>query len=441
VTKLGAGPRAWARLAVVALVSAAATVLAVRALADTDLARPARLALELGIGALVALVALRFLFVRPRRALAALDDGLLSLIEQDYSVRIARGAGDLGQLTERFNRLGERLRAERFETQQKDLMLEAVLGSAPMAVLLINEAERIVYANSAAADLLGGGPCEGRRLGDLLDRLPDAMRAGLAGDDGLFDLEQPDGKETYHLTRRHFSLSTQPHTLYMVKRMTREVERAEVEAWKKAIRLMSHELNNSLAPISSVIHSGRLILKNPEHTDKLGGVFDTIEDRTRHLRAFLEGYAQLARLPRPTPAAVPWATLLADVKGLMPFRFTGELPFAPGWFDATQLQQVLINLLKNAVESGSPPGEITVEVVVDPDGGATLRVLDRGKGMTPEQLDQAALPFYSTKKTGSGLGLALCREILDAHGGSLTLALRDGGGLVVECRLPAPPAR
>ncbi len=435
------GLRGWARLVVTALISAGGAVLTVRALSASNLSAPVALALALAVGTAVALLALRLLFGWPHRALAALDDGLLSLIERDYSVRIARGVGELGELTARFNRLGERLRAERFEIQQKELMLETVLGSAPMAVLLVNEADRIVYANPAADELLGGDPCEGRKLGDLLEELPDALRDGLTGEEGLFTVEQAGGRDTFHVARRHFSLATQAHTLFMVKRMTREVERAEVEAWKKAIRIMSHELNNSVAPISSLIHSGRLILRNPEHTAKLAGVFDTIEERARHLRSFLDGYAQLARLPRPSPSPVAWGNFLDSVAALVPFRRIGELPATPGWFDPTQLQQVLINLLKNAAESGSPADDIAIEVATLDDGGAVLRVVDRGKGMTAEEIGQAVLPFYSTKKTGSGLGLALCREILDAHGGSLALSPREGGGLVVECRLPpAPPA-
>jgi signal transduction histidine kinase len=131
---------------------------------------------------------------------------------------------------------------------------------------------------------------------------------------------------------------------------------------------------------------------------------------------------------------------LAGAQALHSFRIEGVPPSEPGWFDRAQLQQVLINLLKNAHEAGSPPEEVLVRVRTH-EGGVRIEVLDRGHGMTEDVRRQAVLPFYSTKKTGGGIGLALSREIIDAHGGRLTLSARDGGGTVVDVWLPDhPPA-
>jgi signal transduction histidine kinase len=114
------------------------------------------------------------------------------------------------------------------------------------------------------------------------------------------------------------------------------------------------------------------------------------------------------------------------------------VPEAEGWFDAGQLEQVLINLVKNAHESGSPSVEVVLELEVR-GGGVELRVVDRGAGMSEAVLQQALLPFYSTKPSGTGLGLTLSREIAEAHGGRLTVAPRDGGGTVVSVWLPEAP--
>ena len=133
---------------------------------------------------------------------------------------------------------------------------------------------------------------------------------------------------------------------------------------------------------------------------------------------------------------MPWEEFLAGVRLLYAFSLEGVLPVAPGFFDPAQLQQVLINLLKNAVEAGSAPDQCAVRIQALPEGGAELLVMDRGGGMPDEVRRRALEPFYSTKKRGSGLGLPLCREIVEAHGGRIWVLARDGGGTSVRCWLP-----
>jgi signal transduction histidine kinase len=155
-----------------------------------------------------------------------------------------------------------------------------------------------------------------------------------------------------------------------------------------------------------------------------------------HLAAFLDGYAQVARVPRPSKQEVPWADFLEEVRRVCPFRLDGELPRTAGYFDPVLLQQLLINVLKNAHESGSPPEEVTVTIQSGIDGGVVLRVLDRGRGMDSDALQRVTLPFYTSKPGGTGLGVPLSSEIAEAHGGRLQLENRPGGGLVVTCRIP-----
>jgi two-component system, NtrC family, nitrogen regulation sensor histidine kinase NtrY len=376
----------------------------------------------------------------------AVSDGLLSLSEADYGVRLAVVRDDeVGRLIRRFNVLADALRRDRSGVYQKEMLLETVLAASTTIAVIVNEAGRIVYANNSAEQFLGGGQkIEGQLLPDLLAFAPEKLQeAAQAATDILFTTERPgvDEAETFHLSKHYFEISTQRHTLFLLKPLTKELARKEVETWKKAIRVLSHEVNNSLAPITSLLHSARLMLANPAgHERRLDAAMDTIEERATHLKTFLDGYGSFARLPLPTRRSVPWRELLGGIDGLYPYRLEGALPDAPAFADPSQLQQVLINLLKNAVESGSPPAEITLVFDADEQGGVGLSVRDRGKGMSPEVLRNALLPFYSTKKAGSGLGLALCREIVEAHGGRLTLHPRDGGGLVVRCWLPPGPA-
>jgi nitrogen fixation/metabolism regulation signal transduction histidine kinase len=203
------------------------------------------------------------------------------------------------------------------------------------------------------------------------------------------------------------------------------------------VRVISHEVNNSLAPVTSLIHSARLIAKNPEHAGKLERVFDTVEERTRHLKTFLDGYATLARLPKPRAKAVEWDAFLRQLSPLYPLVKWPEVPKKAGFFDPTQVEQVVINLIKNAAEAGSPEAEIEVRIATLDDGSTELDVLDRGPGFSPEALKNALMPLYTTKASGSGMGLSLSQEITEAHGGSIGVSNRsDGGGGWIRVILP-----
>jgi nitrogen fixation/metabolism regulation signal transduction histidine kinase len=222
----------------------------------------------------------------------------------------------------------------------------------------------------------------------------------------------------------------------LLKQLTRELAAQEVVVWKKVIRVIAHELNNSLAPITSLAHSGQLLARQPDPA-QLDRVFTTIGERAAHLASFIDGYARFAKLPSPRPGPVEWSQFMARLQGAMPFHVEGGLPLREGSFDASQMQQVMINLLKNAAESGSRPDDITV-CVRDRVDSFVIEVADRGAGLTEDVLRDALLPFYSTKATGTGLGLTLCREIVEAHGGRLSLANRPDGspGAIVTLWLP-----
>jgi nitrogen fixation/metabolism regulation signal transduction histidine kinase len=375
-----------------------------------------------------------------RRILFAVSEGLLGFRERDFGLRlVAERDDEAGEVVRRFNALGEMLRREHNDAYQKQILFETVISAAPMAIVLCNEADMVLLANVAARDLFFRGKrLDGQDFGEVLSEWPGEIAAAiLSGEDSLVSLERDGVRETLHASKRFFDLNTQPHVLYIVKPLTRELVRQEIEVWKKTIRVISHELNNSLAPITSLVHSARMMAGKPEHAHRLDSAFATIEERTTHLKTFLDGYARFARLPRPSKQPTPWQQLLEGVRALYPFAIAGELPSEPGHFDAAQMQQVLINLVKNAAEAGSALDAIAVQVRAASDGGVELVVMDRGAGMSDEVLEKALLPFYSTKKGGSGLGLPLCREILDSHGGRFSIEQRSGGGTVVRCWLPS----
>ena len=243
--------------------------------------------------ALATFVLSRLLVTDPATSiLQAVSDGLLSFSEREYGggallgrakkngMRLAAPNADevLGDLVRRFNKLGEALRTEHNDRYQREILLETVLETTAMAVVLCNEALRIVYANGAARDLFGGGrKLDGQDFRAILAAAPPAFRQAIEQEtDAIFSVEKPDAPagspeagpagapETYHLARRYFQLSMQPHILFILKPLTRAIRRKEADTWKRTIRVISHEINNSLAPISSLIHSGRLMLQKPE---------------------------------------------------------------------------------------------------------------------------------------------------------------------------------
>lgn len=406
------------------------------------------------LGVISAVILLLLMWWTLNRALAplhslfrALSTSVGSYRDGEYNFGVNWQSDDeLGDLVATHAELGEVLREQRQGLAQRELLLDTMVQNTPVAMVLLAEGSqderRVVYANLAARKLLNDGrKMEGVSFDSLLSSAPDELLQALErGADGLFAIghDEMDGEEqVYHLARRSFRLNGRKHELLLLRLLTSELRRQEVQTWKKVIRVISHELNNSLAPIASLAHSGAELTRRGRH-DRLDEVFATIEGRARHLEGFIRGYARFAKLPQPQMQHVSWQDFLNGLRQHIPFTLEMTDKVAEARMDRAQMEQAMLNLLKNAHEAGDATDnhDVRVRVIRLPDWWR-IEVLDNGHGMNDAVLQNALVPFYSTKRNGTGLGLALTREIVEAHGGHLSLHNRKSGGLCVSIQLPA----
>ena len=233
-------------------------------------------------------------------SLQALEIGLLNFKDNDFSVNLPKTRqSEISHLIELFNDVSEILREEKQYICQRELLLDKVIQSSPNVMLLLNPKQQIIYANDAARHLFNEGkPIAGLFLSELLNNIDEELADNIKNKrEGLFT-SAGGQSESWHISRGTFALNNQQHDLLLLKQMTKELNRQEVAVWKKVIRLISHELNNSLAPISSMVNSGRKLTQDTS-TPQLELIFNTIESRCDHLSQFIFNYARFAKLPLP----------------------------------------------------------------------------------------------------------------------------------------------
>jgi len=374
------------------------------------------------------------------RPLQTVSNVLAALRERDYTLR-ARGSNPedaLGLLLLELNSLGDDLRAQRLGALEATALLRRVMEEIDVAIFAFDGAQTLQLVNRSGAALLGRAPEQ------LLGR--DALSLGLAGplagDAPRVDaLTFPGRAGRWEVRRGQFRQSGLPHQLLVLTDVSRALSDEERQAWKRLIRVLSHELNNSLAPIKSIADSLlALITREPAAGDRnedLRKGLGVIASRSESLSRLMAAYARLARLPPPRLESV----VVQDwVRRVVALETRGPVAITPGpdltiQADGGQLDQLLINLVRNAVDA-TLEGKGAVEIGWEAKNGQLdVWVRDEGAGLA----DTANLfvPFYTTKPDGSGIGLALSRQIAEAHGGALTLSNRMSGQ-GCEARLTLP---
>ncbi len=375
---------------------------------------------------------------RIRTRLRTVASVLASYREGDFSIRARASTADapLRDVHDELNQLGETLRQHRLGAMEAWALLRKVMAEVDVVVLAFDEAGRVRLANDAAARLLGkpaasvvGESASELGLADLL--AGDAPR--VVKDSAAL------GPGPWELRRGAFRLSGEPHVLVVLADLSSALRENERDAWRRLIRVMGHEINNSLTPIRSMSEALLAELGKPPPRSEtferdLGEALSVIARRSEALGRFMASYAKLARLPPPRIASVELAPLVAKV-ALLERRKPVEV--APGPevtipADVDQIEQVLINLVKNAADAAESAVSVTwkaterfVEIAIEDDGP--------GVGDTANLF----VPFFTTKPDGSGIGLVLCREIVEAHKGQMSLSSREAArGAVARVRLP-----
>jgi nitrogen fixation/metabolism regulation signal transduction histidine kinase len=369
-------------------------------------------------------------------SLQTLSNLLAAMREEDFSIRArgARGDDALGEVMIEVNALSQTLREQRLGALEAAALLRTVIEEIDVAIFTFDNSHILKLVNRAGERLLAR-PSE-RLLGFT------AAELGLAGciegeSARTVELSFPGGVGRWGLRRGSFRQGGLPHDLIVLSDLSRTLREEERQAWQRLIRVLGHELNNSLAPIQSVAQSMESNLQRAQIDTPPSSQIDIVLDdlrqglaiirsRTEALGRFMAAYARLARLPQPTLAPVDLRELVRSVGGLEK-RVRVRLLEGPPVIlsaDRDQLEQLLINLIRNAAEAVLECGSEIVIQWSRERSRVQLSVIDDGPGLS--NTTNLFVPFFTTKPGGSGIGLVLCRQIAEAHGGSLTLENRHG---------------
>jgi nitrogen fixation/metabolism regulation signal transduction histidine kinase len=381
-------------------------------------------------------VLLRERIVRPLQTVSNL---LAALREDDFSIRARSVVADdaLGHVMLEVNTLAETLRAQRLGAHEATALLKAVMAEIDVAIFAFDAQQRLVLANRYGERLLA------RDMADLLGHHAEelGLHEALQPSSSIRDLHFPGGVGKWEIRRSKFWQGGTPHELLVLSDLSQPLREQEREAWKRLIRVLGHELNNSLAPIKSIAGSLESLLgRTPppsDWRDDMQRGLAVIASRADALSRFTGTYARLARLPPPDRKRVDFAALMRRVVTLesrLPVALMASPPVTIT-ADPDQLEQLLINVLRNAVDAALETGGGVSAGWTSTGHMLQAWVEDEGPGL--QNTNNLFVPFFTTKSGGSGIGLVLSRQIAEAHGGSFVVENRaDRGGARATLRLP-----
>ena len=394
-----------------------------------------------GVLLLGVLLLFRWQIVEP---LHLMETGMLLLREQDFSSRLRRvGQTDADNIVDVFNRMMDALKAERLHVREQNQLFDLIFRSSPMGILILDLDRRVDSVNPSGERLLGVSleAVRGKRLDecsfdlceDLCSLAMDEVRTVRLTDSNI-----------YRCSRQSFLNGGFRHTFYLVELLTEEVSQAERKAYEKVIRMIAHEVNNTVAGVTSTLDTLETAMEDMPDSAELCELMRVCIERCYNMGRFITNFADVVKIPDPI---LVHSDLNEVVRVNMQFLETmcGERRIAlvmhlspePVWVDLDVIlfQQVLVNIFKNAVESIGQEGTVYIRTSA---GSPVLEVADTGRGIDKETASKLFSPFFSTKPNGQGIGLMLVREVLMKHHCTFSLRTGDNGLTRFTIHFPFP---
>ena len=350
--------------------------------------------------------------------------GTDAIKDRDFNIKfLSTGKYEMDELIKVFNQMIDELRKERTKQEQQHLFLAKLVFTSPTGILILDYDDRIQQVNPKALELLGVEEKDvlGKSISELSNPVIQQIKKMESGHSMTFTMK---GAVTYKLQKSYFIDRGFPRHFVMIEELTAEILEAEKKAYGKVIRMMAHEVNNTIGSVNSIMQS---TLDTGQNSEAITNALRVAVERNHNLNIFMRNFADLVRIPLPQKEQVDLVHLLQRVTDLLhlkaaeknveiQFEHTGSAFMILA--DIQQMEQVLINIIKNALEAIDDQGTITILTYSYP---KQLIIRDSGKGISPNAEEHLFSPFYSTKKDGQGVGLVIIKEILINHGFNFTL--------------------
>lgn len=382
-----------------------------------------------------------WLYRRMTRPLRLLGSGVDAIKDQDFAIRLRKtGVPEMDRLVEVFNTMMHHIREERSQVQEQHFFLDRLIQASPAGILLLDYDGRIAEVNPKGLDILDLPEAPmGKQLGEVGHPLLQQLSVWKPGQS---DVITGKGQERYRCEVADFIHRGFQRKFIMIQELSREMLAIEKRAYGKVIRMMAHEVNNSIGAINSILQSTLEAYPEVAGDELAGDIRASLEvarQRNERLNQFMRNFAEVVRLPQPDRQWLELNAVLANVHQLMLPQaerqgtvFSLELPAHSVQLEADeqQLEQALVNMIKNALEALEKEGEVKLQLHAHP---TRIIVADNGPGLPPDAEQEWMTPFYSNKSGGQGIGLTLVREIARQHSGRCELESLPSGW--TECRL------